>query len=209
MIRIAIADDHVMFRDGLKRLLETEPLMELVGEASDGREAVDMVRKTSPDVLLLDVSMPGRDGLEIVQELKQHDPRLRILMLTAHPEDHYAIRCLKSGADGYMTKQQAVDELIAAIRKVYSGGKYISSTLAETLALSLQTDFGKAPHEILSDREFQVMRMIASGMTVSEVAAELCLSVKTISTYRTRILEKMQLKNNAQITQYCLKEDLV
>jgi DNA-binding NarL/FixJ family response regulator len=153
--------------------------------------------------------MPGRDGLEIVRELKQHDPRLRILMLTAHPEDHYAIRCLKSGADGYLTKQQAVEELIAAIRKVHSGGKYISSSLAETLAFSLQTDFGKAPHEILSDREFQVLRMIASGKTVSEIAAELILSVKTISTYRTRILEKMQLKNNAQITEYCIKSGLV
>ncbi len=209
MIRVAIADDHALFREGLKRLLEAEPSIQLVGDASDGREAVALVRDASPDVLLLDVSMPGRDGLEIVRELKQRDPRLRILMLTAHPEDHYAIRCLKSGADGYLTKQQAVDELIAAIHRLQAGGKYVSAGLAEKLALSLQADFGKAPHELLSDREFQVLRMIASGMTVSEIAEELCLSVKTVSTYRTRILEKTQLKNNAQITKYCLKEELI
>lgn len=209
MIRIVVADDHTLFRDGLKKLLEVQPSMELVGEASNGGDAIDVVKKTSPDVLLLDVSMPGRGGLEIVEEIKKWRPSVRILILTAHPEDHYAIRCLKNGADGYVTKDRAIDRLVHAIHKIQQGGKYVSDTLAEKLAFSLQTDFGKAPHEALSDREFQVLRMIASGMTVSEIAEELILSVKTISTYRTRILEKMDFKNNSQITQYCLKEGLV
>ncbi len=209
MIRIVIADDHAMLRGGLKLLLESEATMRLVGEASNGGEALEVVKKTRPDVLLLDVSMPGRGGLDIVKELKQDQPGLHILMLTAHPEDHYAIRCLRNGADGYLTKDQAVDRLVEAIRKVQSGGKYVSPQLAEQMAFSLQIDYGNAPHEALSDREFQVLRMIASGLTVSEIASELNLSVKTISTYRTRILEKMDFRNNSQITHYCLQEGLI
>lgn len=209
MIRVVIADDHQMFRDGLRGVLEDEPFIELVGEAADTREALDVVRRSRPDVLLLDVSMPGRDGLEIVQEAKERVPELRVLMLTARPEDHYAIRCLKNGADGYLTKTNAIDHLLEAIRKIHGGGKYISAELAERLAFNLQADFDQAPHERLSDREFQVMRMLASGQTVTEIAGELCLSVKTISTYRSRILEKMDFGNNAQITQYCLTEELI
>lgn len=209
MIRVVIADDHQMFRDGLRGVLEDEPFIELVGEAADTREALDVVRQSRPDVLLLDVSMPGRDGLEIVQEAKERVPELRVLMLTARPEDHYAIRCLKNGADGYLTKTNAIDHLLEAIRKIHAGGKYISAELAERLAFNLQADFDQAPHERLSDREFQVMRMLASGQTVTEIAGELCLSVKTISTYRSRILEKMDFENNAQITQYCLTEELI
>ncbi len=209
MIRIVVADDHALLRGGLKMLLDQEPAMELVGEASNGSETLQVVKATRPNVLLLDVSMPGRGGLDIVKELKQQHPDLHILMLTAHPEDHFAIRCLRNGADGYMTKEQAVDQLVEAIFKVQQGGKYISSELAEQLAFNLQVDYRDAPHEVLSDREFQVLLMIASGQTVSEIAAELSLSVKTISTYRSRILEKMLFRNNSQITQYCLRERLI
>lgn len=209
MIRIVIADDHALLRGGLRMLLEKEPSMELVGEASNGSETLEVVKATRPNVLLLDVSMPGRGGLDIVKELKQQNPDLHILMLTAHPEDHFAIRCLRNGADGYLTKELAVDQLVEAILKVQQGGKYISAELAEQLAFNLQVDYRDAPHEALSDREFQVLLMIACGQTVSEIAAELSLSVKTISTYRGRILEKMQFRNNSQITQYCLREGLI
>lgn len=209
MIRIVIADDHTLFRDGLKGILQKQTFIELVGEASTSREVLDVVRRTEPDVLLLDVSMPGRDGLEVVQDIKAQTNPPRVLMLTAHPESHYGIRCLKSGADGYMTKTQASEKLIEAIRKIHCGGKYVSSSLAEILAFNLHSDFDQAPHEVLSDREFQVLRMLACGQTVSEIGRELCLSVKTVSTYRTRILEKMNFANNAQITSYCLREGLV
>lgn len=209
MIRIVIADDHTMLRGGLKMLLDREPSMELVGEASNGSETIQVVKTTRPNVLLLDVTMPGRGGLDIVKELKQQHPDLHILMLTAHPEDHFAIRCLRNGADGYLTKESAVDELVEAILRVQQGGKYISEELAQQLAFNLQVDYRDAPHETLSDREFQVLLMIAAGQTVSEIAVELSLSVKTISTYRGRILEKMQFRNNSQITQYCLREKLI
>ncbi len=209
MIRILVADDHTMFREGLKRVLEAEPNMEVVGEASNGQETLEKAKQTRPDIVLLDVSMPGRGGLETAQDLKKRNPDTRILMLSAHPEDHYAIRCLKGGADGYMTKDQAAERLIQAILKIRGGGKYVSAALAEQMAFSLQTELGRAPHETLSDREFQVMRMIASGQTVSEIADELCLSVKTVSTYRARILQKMKFRNNAEIMQYALKQSLV
>lgn len=208
MIRVLIADDHMLFRQGLIKLLELEG-MEVVGEASTGPETLDQARETNPDIVLLDVSMPGRGGLETVQALKDWNRRLGILMLTGHPEDHYAIRCLKGGADGYVTKDNASDQLIAAIRRVSNGGKYISPSLAEQLALTLQNDLGEVPHEALSDREFQVMQRIASGETVSEIAEALTLSVKTISTYRTRVLRKLNLKNNAEIMQYAIREELV
>lgn len=208
MIKVLIADDHLLFRQGLIKLLELEGL-EVVGEASTGPETLDKARESRPDVVLLDVSMPGRGGLETVQALKDRDPKTRILMLTGHPEDHYAIRCLKGGADGYVTKDNASEQLIAAIRRVSNGGKYISPGLAEQLALSLQHDLGEVPHEALSDREFQVMQRIASGETVSEIADVLCLSVKTISTYRTRVLRKLHLKNNAEIMQYAIREQLI
>jgi DNA-binding NarL/FixJ family response regulator len=209
MIRILVADDHTLFREGLKKVLEAERNMEVVGEASNGQETLEKAKETRPDIVLLDVSMPGRGGLETAQDLKKRVPGTRILMLSAHPEDHYAIRCLKGGADGYMTKDQAAERLIHAITKIRTGGKYVSSTLAEQMAFSLETELGRPPHESLSDREFQVMRMIASGQTVSEIGVELCLSVKTVSTYRARILQKMKFRNNAEIMQYALKQSLV
>ncbi|MEM6793043.1 MAG: response regulator transcription factor [Acidobacteriota bacterium] len=208
MIKVLIADDHLLFRQGLRNLLELEGL-KVVGEASSGPETLEQARETSPDIVLLDVAMPGRGALETMQSLKDHDGRVKILMLTGHPEDHYAIRCLKAGADGYLTKDNASDQLVAAIRRVNDGGKYISSELAEQLAMSLQNDLGVAPHETLSDREFQVMQRIASGKTVSEIGEALCLSVKTISTYRTRVLRKLNLRNNAEIMQYAIREELV
>ena len=209
MIRILLADDHKMFREGVRGLLEARSDMTVVGEAATGEEALAAATEHRPDVVILDVSMPGRGGLETVSELKRRNPKVRVLMLTVHPEDRFAVRCLKGGADGYMTKESAADELIGAIRKVFSGGKYVSPSLAESLVLSLERDFGAAPHETLSDREFQVMRMIASARTVSQIAEELCLSVKTISTYRSRILEKLGLRNNAEIMQYAMEQHLV
>lgn len=209
MIRILLADDHKMFREGVRSLLEARSDMTVVAEAGTGEEALAHAGEHSPDVVLLDVSMPGRGGLETVAELKRRNPRVRILMLTVHPEDRFAVRCLKGGADGYLTKDNATDELVTAIRKVYTGGKYVSPSLAENLVMSLDRDFGAAPHETLSDREFQVMRMIAAAQTVSEIAEELCLSVKTISTYRSRILEKLGLRNNAEIMQFAIEQNLV
>lgn len=209
MIRILLADDHKMFREGVRGLLEARSDMTVVGEAATGEEALAAATEHRPDVVILDVSMPGRGGLETVSELKRRNPKVRVLMLTVHPEDRFAVRCLKGGADGYMTKDNASEELIGAIRKVHAGGKYVSPSLAESLVLSLDRDFGSAPHETLSDREFQVMRMIAGAKTVSEIAEELCLSVKTISTYRSRILEKLGLRNNAEIMQYAMEQHLV
>ncbi|MCP4200547.1 MAG: response regulator transcription factor [bacterium] len=209
MIKVLIADDHKMFRDGLRRVLEDESSLEVVAEAENGPEALDKSREFQPDIVLLDVVMPGRDSLEIVEELKRWNPGMRVLMLTSHSEDQYALRCLRAGADGYMTKINASDELITAIRKIHGGGKYISEALAELLAQSIGRDSSQMPHESLSDREFQVMRMIGDGKTVSEIADELNLSVKTVSTYRTRILEKTQLRNNAEIMRYVLDNDLI
>jgi two-component system invasion response regulator UvrY len=205
MVTILIADDHTLFREGLKRILEQSDGLRVAGEAATGEEAVELARRLRPDVVLLDVSMPGRGGIETAQELKRRLPGVRILMLTVHPEDHFAVRCLREGADGYMTKDAAPAQLLAAIHKVRAGGKYVTPALAERLATSLETGFGRMPHEGLSERELQVMRLIAAGRTASAIAAELHLSVKTVSTYRTRILEKMAMKNNAEIMRYAFE----
>lgn len=203
-----IVDDHVMVREGLKQIIDETSDMRVVNEASNGHEALSKINDKC-DVLLLDISMPGRSGLEILKEIRNLAPRLFVLVLTMYPEEQYAIRALKAGASGYLTKESAPEELIEAIRKVARGGKYISMTLAERLALDLEDDSGKHPHEILSDREYEVMCMIASGKTVTEIADEMSLSVKTISTYRTRILEKMRLRTNAELTYYAIKNQLV
>jgi len=208
MIHVLLADDHALFRDGVRRLLESTSGIEVVAEASQGPEALSRALETEPDVVLLDVSMPGRGGLETLRDIKQRLPKTGVLMLTVHPEDQYAIRCIKGGADGYMTKDAAPEELIRAIRQVAGGRKFITPALAEQLAMMLGQDFESQPHELLSDREFQVMRLIASGQTVSEIAADLHLSVKTISTYRSRILEKMGLRNNAEIMHYAITRGL-
>jgi DNA-binding NarL/FixJ family response regulator len=209
MIRVLIADDHPIFRDGLRRLIEDSPGMEVVGEAATGQEVIEVASKLRPQVVVCDVRMPGRGAIETIQELKRLLPEVTILMLTGQPEDHFALRCLKEGAAGYMTKGSATDQLIDAIRKVASGGRYISETLAEMLVLTLDKDRGASPHERLSDREFQVMSLIAMGKTPKEIAEELILSVKTVSTYRARILEKMSLKNNAELMLYAVREGLV
>jgi len=209
MIKVMIVDDHLIVREGLKQIITEASDITVVDEASNGTEAIEKVRQVACDVLLLDISMPGRSGLEILKDLKNEASALSVLILTMHPEEQYAVRVLKAGASGYLTKESAPDELIEAIRKVSSGGKYISSTLAEKLAYDLAIDTGRPPHETLSDREFEVMCMIASGKTVTEIADEMTLSVKTISTYRSRILDKMRMKTNAELTYYSIKNQLV
>lgn len=210
MIKVLLADDHEMFRDGLRRVLEEDSMLEVVAEAATSAEALSKSAEHHPDVVLLDLVMPpGRDSVEVVDELKRRDPDVRILILTSHAEDQYALRCLRAGADGYLTKVNASEEVISAIRKVHGGGKYISEALAELLAQSIGRDASRLPHESLSDREFQVMRMIGQGKTVSEIGNELHLSVKTVSTYRSRILDKTQLRNNAEIMKYTLENGLV
>jgi DNA-binding NarL/FixJ family response regulator len=208
-IKILIADDHPIVRAGFKQVISDMPDMLVADEASNGQEVLQLIGKKDYDLVLLDISMPGRSGLEILKDLKSEKPKLPVLILSIYPEEQYAIRALRAGASGYMTKASAPNELILAIRKISEGGKYISASLAEKLAYYLDGDAAKPPHETLSDREYQVMLMIASGKTVTEIANELCLSVKTISTYRTHIREKMKMKNNAEITLYAVQNKLV
>jgi two-component system, NarL family, invasion response regulator UvrY len=208
-ISILIADDHTIVREGLKQILAETPDMVVVDEASNGQEVLDKALKNEHDVILLDISMPGRSGLDILKQLKTERPKTAVLVLSMYSEEQYALRALKAGASGYLTKESAPDRLIEAIRKVSEGRKYISASVAEKLAFNLELGEEKPPHENLSDREYQVMCMIASGKTVKEIAEELALSVKTISTYRTRILEKTGLKNNAALTHYAMQKRLV
>ncbi len=207
-MKVLIADDHAVVRRGLKHILADEYKTLIVGEAENAQKALELARLEDWDVVVLDISMPGRNGLEALKELKQTRPRLPVLILTSHAEEQYAIRVLKAGAAGYMTKESAPEHLIEAIRKITGGGKYISPLVAEILASTIGVDFEKQPHENLSDREYQIMSLIASGKTVGEIAGELSLSVKTISTYRARILEKMQMKTNAQLTHYFISNNL-
>ncbi len=209
MIRVLIADDHPIVREGLKQILSDTEDIVVVDEADSGSAVLSLTMRNNYDVILLDISMPGRDGLEVLKELKQLKPKLSVLVLSMYPEEHYAVRVLRGGASGYLTKSSAPDELISAIRKVASGRKYISSTLAERLTYELDRDADKPLHEILSDREYQVMHMLATGKSVKEIADELSLSVKTVSTYRTRILGKMNIKNNAEIVLYAVQNKLV
>ena len=209
MLRILIADDHPVFRQGLRQILNEASDMVVTDEVSDGLEVLGRVRAGCCDVILLDISLPGRNGIDILKQLKKERPKLPVLMLTMHPEEQYAIRALKAGASGYLTKESTPDELITAIRKVSAGGKYVSSSLAEILAYELGRIDEKAPHETLSDREYQIMILIASGKTVTEIAEILSLSIKTVSTYRSRILEKMKMKNSAELTYYAIKNQLV
>ncbi|HYR91393.1 MAG TPA: response regulator transcription factor [Terriglobia bacterium] len=209
MIRIVVVDDHAVVREGLKRIISENPGMAVTGEAGDGHEALKVVRGGACDVVLLDISMPNKNGLDVLKELRTEAPRLPILVLSMHSEDQYAVRVLRAGAAGYLTKESAPAKLVQAIRKVVRGGKYVSASLAEKLVSDLGTDTDRPPHEVLSDREYQVLCLIASGKTVSDIGAELALSVKTISTYRVRILEKLRMKNNAELTRYAIKENLV
>lgn len=208
-IKILIADDHAIVREGLKQIIADTRDMEVVGEADNGVDAIKQVRKMDCDVLLLDISMPDRSGIEVLKQLRKEVPRLAVLMLSMHREDQYAIRSLKAGAYGYLNKQSAPAELVNAIRVVAAGKKYISPALAQELANQVNDDREAPLHETLSDREYQTLTMIASGKTVSEIAAELALSVKTISMYRSRLLQKMKLKHNAELTHYAIKNHLV
>ena len=209
MIKVLLADDHKMFREGLKQILADTSDIAVIDEAENTAEVMSKVRKQDFDIVILDISMPGRNGVDIISELKNRDPELQVLILSMHPEEHYAVRSIKEGAAGYITKNRAPRELISAIRKIAKGRKYISSTVAEQLAIEIEKDHIGLPHEKLSDREYQVMCMIASGKTVNEIANELALSISTISTNRTRILRKMNMKNNAEITYYAVKHGLV
>ncbi len=209
MLRVLIADDHPIVRQVLKQIIAETSDMTIAEEASNGLEVLSKVGTSNCDVVLLDISMPGRNGVDILRQLKDERPRLPILILSIHPEEQYAVRVLRAGASGYLTKESAPDELVAAIRKVSMGGKYVSSSLAEKLASDLKSGDEQLPHKNLSDREYHVMCMIASGKTATEIANELSLSVKTISTYRSRILEKTKMKNNAELTSYTIKNRLV
>ena len=209
MIRILIADDHAIVREGLKQIVAETHDMIVAGEASNGREVLTLAASEGWDVILLDISMPGRGGMDTLRQLKRSYPELPVLMLSIYPEDQYGVRALKDGASGYLNKDSAPEELVAAIRKVTQGRKYVSAALAEKLARDLSSDEQSPPHDRLSAREYQVMLMLASGRTVSEIASELSLSVKTISTNRTRLMKKMNMKTNAELTYYAVKQGLV
>ena len=209
MIHVLIADDHAIVRQGLRQILsETDDLV-VAGEADDGVEALQLARQQEWDVFLLDVSMPNRNGIDTLKQLKKEYPRLPVLILSMHPEEQYAVRALKAGASGYLTKQSAPEQLVTAIRQVAAGLKYISAALAQELANHVGEEHEAQPHDTLSDREYQTLTMIASGKTVSDIARELSLSVKTVSEYRARLLVKMKLKNSAELTHYAIKNQLV
>lgn len=209
MIRILIADDHTIVREGLKQILADTPDVEVTAEAGSAQEVIKRIKGKSLDLVLLDISFPGRSGLDVLKQLKSVRPNLPVLVLSMHPEEQYAIRSIRAGASGYLTKESAPDELLQAIRKTAKGGKYITSSLAEKIAAELNGERSGLPHDALSDREYQVLCMIASGKTVKEIAEILSLSIKTISTHRARILEKMRMKNNAQLTHYAIRHNLV
>lgn len=209
MIKILIADDHAIVRHGLKQIITSDSQMMIVGEASNGNELLDLVRKTSVDVVVLDINMPGRNGLETLKDLKRDYPSLPVIILSMHPEDQYAVRVIKAGAASYMNKETAPDELITAIKRVYRGGKYISPQIAELLAYHIGSNHQAEPHKSLSDRELEVFYSLAGGKTVGQISEELNLSVKTISTYRTRILEKMNMTTNAELVRYAFEYRLL
>ncbi len=206
---ILIADDHAVVRRGLRQIFEETEEFRVVAEASNGFEVLEKVRQMPIDLVVLDISMPGKNGLDVLKQLKQEFPQLPVLILSIYGEDQYAVRVLKAGASGYLSKESAPEELVVAARRIVDGRKYVSTTLAEKLANEIGAPAPALPHENLSDREYQVMCLIASGKTVGEIASELNLSVKTVSTYRSRLLIKMRMKNNAEITHYAIKNGLV
>ena len=201
-LRILIVDDHPIVRQGLRQTLADAAQIGEIAEAATPQEALDLVRQREWEAVILDIGLPGRGGLDVLKDIKREVPRLPVLILSMHSEDQYAVRALRAGAAGYLTKEAAPKNLIDAIRKVAAGGRYVSPELAERLATELTVDAARPLHASLSDREFDVLRSIASGQTVGEIADRLSLSVKTVSTYRTRILEKMRLKNNAEMMHY-------
>ncbi|MCF8177641.1 MAG: response regulator transcription factor [Sulfuritalea sp.] len=208
-IHVLIADDHAIVRQGLKQILsETEDLF-VAGEADDGAEALNLARQQSWDVFLLDVSMPNRNGIDTLKQLKKEFPRLPVLILSMHPEEQYAVRALKAGASGYLTKQSAPELLVTAIRQVASGKKYLSPAVAQQLAEAISDNTEKSPHERITDREYQVLVLISTGNTLTQIAEKLSLGVATVSTYRARLLEKMGLKSTAELIRYGLEHGLV
>jgi DNA-binding NarL/FixJ family response regulator len=208
-IRVFIADDHPIVRQGLRRIVEADSGLVISGEAGDGVALLAALETAASDLVLLDVSMPGGPFLDTLKALRERFPSIRVLVLSVHPEDQWAVRALRAGASGYLTKDHSPDQLLEAIRRVYRGGKYVSPTLAEQLATQLDGGGQRAPHELLSDREFEVMRRLGSGLTVSQIATELALSVKTVSTYRSRILEKMAVTDNADLVRYAARYGLI
>jgi DNA-binding NarL/FixJ family response regulator len=208
MIRTLIADDHALFRRGLRQTIEDADGMKVEDEAVNGNDVLEKIARKHYDVILLDISMPGAHGLEILKQIKASAPKTAVLMLTMYPEDQFAVRAFKSGAAGYLTKETDEKEIVQAIRKAAQGGKYVSPALAERLASALDFDVRQVPHEALSDREFQVFRLIAQGKSLSDIAQALHLGATTVSTYRSRILEKTGLKNNAEITRYAIEHRL-
>lgn len=208
MTKVLIADDHALVRDGLRHILQGADGFAVVGEAHDGATTVALVRSTDAHVLVLDLSMPGRNGVELIRQIKDEKPALRILVLTMHAEQQYAVRAFKAGASGYLTKESASAELVSAVTKVAAGGVYVSLTMAERFAQGLNEPVDMLPHQRLSDREFDVFRRITTGQTISEIARELCVSTKTVSTYKTRILEKMQMSHEAALIRYAIHHRL-
>jgi DNA-binding NarL/FixJ family response regulator len=208
VIRILIADDHPIVREGLRRIAADQPGITVVAEAASATEALERVADTAIDVMLLDVSMPGPTFIEVLQQVRKEHPTIKVLVLSVHPEDQWAVRALRAGAAGYLTKDHSPEQLIEAIRRVYRGGKYVTEALAEKLATGLGSGGASTPHELLSDREFEVLRALGAGLSVKDVATRLTLSPKTVSTYRTRILEKMQLTGNADLVRYVRDHNL-
>ena len=210
MTRVVIADDHAIVREGLKRILQGQADIEIAGEATNGHEVMDRVRAGGFDMLLLDLSMPGKSGIELIRQVKDEKPKLPVLILTMHEEDQYALRAIRAGASGYLTKESAPELLVAAIRKIASGRPFISAHVAEQLALDAMPrgDAGQAPHKQLSDREFEVFRLLVEGRSVTEIAGQLHLSVKTVSTHKTRVLEKLDVPSIADLVRYAMENQL-
>jgi len=208
MIDILIADDHALIRDGLRHILQHTPGFHVAGEASDAASTIALVRSTHADILILDLSMPGRNGVDTIRLAKEIKPMLQILVLTMHGEHQYAVRAFKAGASGYLTKESASGELVSALMKIAGGGVYMSLAMAECFARNLHEPVEELPHQRLSDREFDVFRRIAAGETIGEIAAELCVSTKTVSTYKARILEKMQMPHGAALVRYAMRHNL-
>jgi two-component system invasion response regulator UvrY len=208
-LKILIADDHALFREGLKQILQENFEGAVLDQASNGYEVLDKISGNDYDLLLLDIAMPGISGLDVLKQLRIIRPKLHALVLSMYPEGQYAVRAIRAGASGYLTKRSASDELIEAINKVLNGGIYVTTAIAEKLMIDFRPDTGKPPHELLSDREFQIFCMIAAGKTVSTIAEELNLSVKTVSTHRVHILDKMNMKNSAELTNYAIKYQII
>ena len=209
MIKVFIVDDHEIIREGLKKILKEETDLTVVGEAISGDEVLENINKIDCDIMLLDMNMPGRSGLELLTDIKNLKPNLHILVLSIHPEDKFALRTLKAGASGYLCKDTALDELVVAIRKVYTKGRYLSTNLAEQLAFDYMPDQNQLPHELLSNREQEIMLMLVSGKKVKDIAADLRLSISTVFTYRVRIFEKLKIKSNVELTHYAISNKLV